>query len=196
MHLITPTLLNNFRFYKNYEGENVSDKRQEFLNMLAKLKVKPNEAQQTGIDFEKAVYDLLHGDFITPTSAIIEVADMVRGGLWQERVKRKLGNYLLYGKIDVVLRDTACDIKRVMKASSYETGKYSDSMQHRIYMYCSKLHKFEYIVSDGQSVWTESYRYNIEMENDIINAIHDLEAYMEADKEAKALFEKHWQAYE
>ena len=53
---------------------------------------------------------------------------------------------MLYGIADVIVTDTINDIKRT---ANYAEGKYIDSLQHLIYMYCAELPKFRYLVAYG-----------------------------------------------
>lgn len=123
------------------------------------------------------------------------VAKIVNRGLWQESVKKDLqiGNqeFLLYGKTDVIKRDTVYDIKYT---SNYELGKFLNSAQHLIYLYCTGLPKFKYLISNGKDFWQEDYFNNGNIENEIKSKINDFLSYLENDSEAKNLFETKWQA--
>lgn len=123
------------------------------------------------------------------------VANIVKGGLWQQTVKKDLtvGNqeFLLYGKCDVIKRDTIYDIKFT---SNYEVGKFLDSAQHLIYLYCLDLPKFQYLVSDGKDYWIEDYFNNSGIEDEIKSKISDLMGYLENDKEAKEMFLTKWES--
>ena len=123
------------------------------------------------------------------------VAKIVNRGLWQESVKKDLqiGNqeFLLYGKTDVIKRDTVYDIKYT---SNYELGKFLNSAQHLIYLYCAGLPKFKYLISDGKDFWQEDYFNNGNIENEIKIKINDFLSYLENDSEAKNLFETKWES--
>ena len=123
------------------------------------------------------------------------VAKIVDSGLWQESVKKDLqiGNreFLLYGRTDVIKRDTVYDIKYT---SNYELGKFLNSAQHLIYLYCTGLPKFKYLISNGKDFWQEDYFNNGNIENEIKSKINDFLSYLENDSEAKNLFETKWQA--
>lgn len=201
-YLITPTLINSYQYYINDEFKSPADSRADFLKTLSKEKFEPNQAMQKGIDFENDIkakcdgYILLDGkenpDYETVCD---EITEIVKGGLWQESVKKDLqiGNqeFLLYGKTDVIKRDTVYDIKYT---SNYELGKFLNSAQHLIYLYCTGLPKFKYLISNGKDFWQEDYFNNVNIENEIKSKINDFLSYLENDNEAKNLFEKKWQA--
>lgn len=123
------------------------------------------------------------------------VANIVNSGLWQESVKKDLqiGNqeFLLYGRTDVIKRDTVYDIKYT---GIYELGKFLNSAQHLIYLYCTGLPKFKYLISNGKDFWQEDYLNNGNIENEIKSKINDFLSYLENDSEAKNLFETKWES--
>ena len=202
-YLITPSLLNSYQYYINDEFKSPADSRADFLKTLSKEKFEPNEAMQKGIDFERNIQyatnpfnqiDIFHADN-EKQHIINQIAKIVNGGLWQQTCKKDLqvGNkeFLLYGKMDVVKRDTVYDIKFT---SNYELGKFLDSSQHLIYLYCTGLPKFQYLISDGEDFWIEDYHNHANIENEIKSKISDFLGYLENDKEAKEMFETKWGA--
>ena len=198
--LITPSLLNNFFYYINDEWKSPEDSRADFLRTLSREKFEPNEAMQKGIDFEahiKQICDenLFNCPEIEAPLCELEIAEIVNGGLWQESVKKelKIGNteFLLYGRTDVIKRDTIYDIKFT---SNYEAGKFVSSSQHRIYLYCSGLPKFQYLVSDGKEYWIEDYHNHEGIEDELKGMISDFMGYLENDKEVKEMFLTKWKS--
>ena len=201
-YLITPTLINSYQYYIDDEFKSPADSRADFLKTLSKEKFEPNQAMQKGIDFENDIkakcdgYILLDGkknpDYETVCG---EITEIVKGGLWQESVKKDLqiGNqeFLLYGRTDVIKRDTVYDIKYT---SNYELGKFLNSAQHLIYLYCTGLPKFKYLISNGKDFWQEDYFNNVNIENEIKSKINNFLSYLENDNEAKNLFETKWRA--
>jgi hypothetical protein len=191
MLLITPSLLNSFRYYFSYEGENEIDVRNDFLRTLSRQPSQPNEAMQKGIDFENRVQSYCNGVGIETGSAK-QIGDIVKGGLWQYALKKPLGDFLLYARADVIKADTIYDIKT---AKTYDLGKYQGSMQHRIEFYCSDLPKFQYLVASSTNDddwWIEEYINHDKIENEIAFAIHELTEYLKNDKEASDLFYSKW----
>jgi hypothetical protein len=126
-------------------------------------------------------------------NCVVDFANIVKGGLWQQTCKKDLQvgdkEFLLYGKMDVIKRDTIYDIKFT---GNYEIGKFLDSAQHLIYLYCSGLPTFQYLISDGKDYWIEDYHNHIDIENEIKSKISDFLGYLENDKEAKEMFETKW----
>jgi hypothetical protein len=139
-------------------------------------------------------YTDLHNKCNDYLDVIIPIANIVKDGFWQQTCKKelKIGNqeFLLYGKMDVIKRDTIYDIKYT---SNYELGKFLGSAQHLIYLYCTGLPKFKYLISNGKDFWIEDYFNNINIENEIKSKINDFLSYLENDNEAKNLFETKWQ---
>jgi hypothetical protein len=197
-YLITPTLINSYQYYINDEFKSPADSRANFLKTLSKEKFEPNEAMQKGIDFEEEIFEQCSlekevGKKLTSDPICDAIVKIVKGGLWQETCKKelKIGNqeFLLYGKMDVIKRDTIYDIKYT---SNYELGKFLGSAQHLIYLYCTGLPKFKYLISNGKDFWIEDYFNNINIENEIKSKINDFLSYLENDSEAKNLFETKW----
>ena len=127
------------------------------------------------------------------SECVIACGKIVKNGLWQQSVKKeiKVGNqeFLLYGRTDVIKRDTIYDIKFT---SNYELGKFLDSIQHLIYLYCSDLPNFSYLISDGKDWWKEDYVNHEGVEGQIKSKISDFLNYLETDKEAKEMFFNKW----
>lgn len=198
-YLITPTLINSYQYYINDEFKSPADSRADFLKTLSKEKFEPTEAMQKGIDFENDIKKLCDNILLDKKENIDyevicnDIATIVKDGLWQETCKKelKIGNqeFLLYGKMDVIKRDTIYDIKYT---SNYELGKFLGSAQHLIYLYCTGLPKFKYLVSNGKDFWIEDYFNNVNIENEIKSKINDFLSYLENDSEAKNLFETKW----
>lgn len=198
-YLITPSLINSYTYYIQDEWKSPADSRADFLRTLSREKFEPNEAMAKGIDFEDkilrmATLNLLPAEFDDEQDRIVqEIAKIVKGGIWQESVKKelKIGNqeFLLYGRTDVIKRDTVYDIKFT---GSYELGKFIDSSQHLIYLYCSDLPNFSYLISDGKDWWREDYHNHAGVEGEIKSKVSCFLDYLENDKEAKEMFLTKW----
>ena len=200
-YLLTPSLLNNFSYYIQDDWKSPADSRADFLKTLSRERFAPNEAMQKGIDFEDkilrmATLNLLPAEFNDEQDSVIEsISKVVKGGLWQQSVKKeiKVGNqeFLLYGRTDVIKRDTIYDIKFT---SNYELGKFLDSSQHLIYLYCSRLPNFSYLISDGKDWWREDYHNHAGVEDEIKSKVSGFLDYLENDKEAKEMFLTKWES--
>lgn len=191
----------------------------DWLNCLNKVKTPTTEAQQRGIDFENLVKDyadciLESGCSAKDADAIskdlaecipeanvdkdevktaVIIADVVKGGIWQEVLKKETDNYLLYGRSDVIKQDTIYDIKRV---SSYDIGKYNKSIQHLLYMECAGLDKFDYLISDGKSVYKETYTRDIYTMPILLGKIDLMVDFIKSTPEFNEPFNKYWTAKE
>lgn len=203
-YLLTPSLLNSYAYYIQDEFKSPSDSRADFLKTLGRERFEPNEAMKKGIVFEEDVQlathnlnevNIFHEDYDERQHVINQIAKIVKNGLWQQIVKKelKIGNtkFLLYGRADVIKRDTIYDIKFT---SNYEVGKFLDSSQHLIYLYCSGLPNFSYLISDGEDWWREDYHNHQGIEGEIKSKVSDFLNYLENDKEAKELFFTKWKA--
>jgi hypothetical protein len=214
-YLITPSLLNSYQYYIKDEWKSPADSRADFLKTLSRERFKPNEAMQKGIDFEDDIHRYCkgveegkimqtintfgsNGFCVDPTpyeKLLDQMSKFLIKGIWQESVKKEIevGNktFLLYGRTDVIKRDTIYDIKFTGK---YESGKFINSSQHRIYLYCSGLPKFQYLLSDGKEYWIEDYHNHEGIEGEIKGMISDLMGYLQNDKEANNLFLTKWES--
>ena len=158
------------------------DSFQEFLQTLRREPIPPNEAMQNGIDFEDLITDILElrptavqhdkvwgkDEFKEKRVPVMEhkwfepackVANIIRNGQLQYKAKKLVQvngmDILLYGRLDALKAGTIYDIKF---SKGYDKGKYIDSTQHRVYLeLIQEAEAFTYIVSDGKSVWTETY---------------------------------------
>jgi hypothetical protein len=197
-YLITPTLLNSLKYYLGSDYAN----REDFLKTLSREKFEPNEAMQKGIDFEDNVKkycdEYLTLDIKQEESywkSIQDIGNIVKGGYWQESVKKEIEvtgtRILLYGRCDVIKGDTVYDIKYT---KNYNLGKFQESTQHLIYMFCSGLDKFKYLVSDLKSYWIEEYVKQSNIEAKLRSKVMQFLDYLDRDKEANELFYSKWKA--
>ncbi|MEI7578573.1 MAG: hypothetical protein WCJ58_00880 [bacterium] len=194
-YLITPSLLSSYAYYIQDEWKSPAESRADFLRTLSREKFAPNEAMKKGNALEDSISGKAKGIPAPEGHPIYEIGKIVSGGLWQQSVKKeiKVGNqeFLLYGRTDVIKRDTVYDIKFT---SNYELGKFLDSSQHLIYLYCSDLPNFSYLISDGKDWWREDYVNDGNVENRIKSMISDFMGYLENDKEAKEMFLTKWES--
>jgi hypothetical protein len=199
-YLITPSLINSFQYYIQDDFKSPADSRADFLKTLSREKFEPNEAMQKGLNFENNIKQICDENLFNCQEVIdsilqheLEIADIVKGGLWQQSVKKELKidnqEFLLYGRADVIKRDTIYDIKFT---SNYELGKFLDSSQHLIYLYCSDLPNFSYLISDGKDWWKEDYHNHAGVEDEIKSKVSCFLDYLEQDKEAKEIFLIRW----
>jgi hypothetical protein len=203
-YLITPSLINSFKYFMEYSedekraeyGENAnirSDEqiRNDFILTLKRERTAPNEAMKKGLEFEKSIQD----QKFDPDSPQAIIHEIVKEGIWQESCKKDINvdnqDYLLYGRIDVIKRDWIYDIKYT---GSYELGKFLDSIQHRLYMYCTGIDKFAYLISDGKQFWREDYKATSVNEYEIKEEIREFRHYLKNDPELEQLFLNNWES--
>lgn len=164
---VTATLLNNWHYYLHSDESVQENAKQSFLDCLNKVKSETTENMQRGIDFENKVRLFDEQNKIDDDATVNEIGEIIKGGLWQEAVMKiiKVKDYdvLLFGYADVIKCSKIFDIKRVNK---YTLPKYYHSVQHKIYMLCTGIKDFDYLISNGQEVYVESY---------FINSLEELE---------------------
>lgn len=166
-YLMTHSLLSSWLYtMKENPFEDMTSERDNFAEFLSVLKREPtptSEAMQKGIDFENLVTRIVngHGDPKSPWyEAALQVATTVRGAQLQYKVSKEIvvndTTLLLYGRLDALKAGVIYDIKF---SGSYDVGKYHGSTQHPTYFeLIPEAQSFVYLVSNGSSVWPETYR--------------------------------------
>jgi hypothetical protein len=182
--LITPSLYSAWRYWMDSDDAG----KEEILDTLNKVEKEKSPAMRAGIDFENAIRHVCDGG-TSEDFCVLDAADIVKGGLWQQRISRELDGDLVYGIADVIRRNTIFDIKRVFK---YDIGKYEDSIQHLIYMYATGIPNFEYIVSDGQEVYVETYHWEARSLETLRERIAEMKGSLLSDGEMSLAFQTHW----
>lgn len=166
---ITKTLLESWAYTFNctegYEEEAYAD----FLSTLNREPSEPNEAMQNGLDFEDDVYRAARCDanIRNPKweSGIEQVARIIRGAQIQVPAGRELEldgvTYWVYGILDALKAGVIYDVKFLTKSMGGVDlyGKYLHCSQHPAYFYIvPEAREFQYLVSDGDSLYVETYR--------------------------------------
>jgi hypothetical protein len=182
--LITPSLYSAWKYW--YESEYPGKK--DILDVLNKTDRGKSAAMQAGIDFENDIRLVCDGG-TSEDFCVLEAADIVKGGMWQQRVSRELDGDLLYGIADVIRRNTIFDIKRV---NQYDLGKYETSIQHLIYMYATDIPNFEYVISDGHEVYVEAYYWEAKSLETLKERITEMKGSLLSDDEMRLAFQTHW----
>jgi len=192
-YLITPSLYNAYYWYalRNYEDATTEN----FLKVLRKEETEKKPIMEEGIKFENDIHALCNtGDIDGGDTPIYQIARIVNGGFWQERVKKEFGDYLLYGICDVIKGDTIYDIKY---CASYDDGKYDDSIQHLVYMYCTGIPKFQYLIgsknrNQQEEIFIEEHSWNSESAGVLSGKIFDMISFLKGNKDFWKAFEEHW----
>ncbi len=205
-YLVTPTLIQSWQYWYNYDGDNEEEVKTSFLKTLKQEKTPTNEAMQAGINFEKQVIQCSYDKPWTcnevmacsGNNCILDIAQIIENGMFQVALKKEIKvaetNFLLYGKADVIKEDTIFDIKYTTNASNYNIGKYSNSVQHLLYMFCAELSKFQYIISDGDSYWLEDYNLSdIQIQSALSEKISSFYYFLQNNQEFLKIFQEKWQ---
>ena len=156
---LTPTLLNSWLYYLNSSEDNENAK-ESFLNTLNKIKTEPTPDMLRGLSFEDEIYKFLEGKQpLEKRADKLEIADTIKGSLLQEPVMSYFTEYkdldvYIYGVTDAMRANIIFDIKSVR---SYTPFKYLGSTQHLIYLCATNCDTFQYLISDGESMYVETY---------------------------------------
>lgn len=200
MYLLTHSLLSAWLYaMRDNPYEDMTTERDaysEFLKSLRREPTETTEAMQNGIEFEDLVTDIVNHEYDEChkwIDAARKVATVVNGGVLQYKAKRPIEvsgeNFLLYGRLDVLKAGEVMDIKF---SKSYDRGKYITSTQHPTYLeLIPEAEKFTYVISNGNDVWTETYRR--EETPSIFPIIEDFVAYLKANG-LWGVYTEHWSA--
>lgn len=184
--LVTPSLYSKYYWYAIRDYGTTED----FLKVLRREKTPTTESQQAGIDFEDKIRAVCEGREEAKEGSIIEeIANFVKGGFWQVRVKREFDSNLLYGRADVITPSMIYDIKLT---SSYDLGQYDYSIQHLLYMYCSGIPHFKYLISDGKRVYVEEHSWSNTSLDTLKSRIYEMLSFIECNKAFREVFNKNW----
>ncbi len=201
--LLTPSLYNSWRWYR--AADDAEAARAELLTTLRREQIPPTEQMLAGREFEDHVQKSADGlpddelrELATPAyqDCVEEIAEIVAGGLWQERIYHDIhypahGDFLLYGKIDVMKGPWSYDIKFVKR---YDIGKYFHNIQHIAYMAGGGSRRFAYLPSNGYQVWREDYFWSDDAYQQMLANLSDMLDDFGRDRELGALYEKYWGA--
>jgi len=166
-YLMTASLLSawQFQFIKYFD---ISDEQatEQFMTALRREPIPKNQAMQNGLDFEQMACDMADGldcsnypNYRDWEPGAAAIAKIIRGGVWQYVASKKvtIGDipFLLNGRLDVLKEDLIYDIKF---GHNYKPGKFKTYPQHSMYLeLIPYARQFEYLISDGRQVWTETY---------------------------------------
>lgn len=204
-YLLTPTLIQSWQYWYNYDGEKEKEVGTSFLLTLQRQEMPTTEAMQKGIDFENQVIQCAENKpwecaevlaSVTQAQPILDIAQIISNGMFQVVLKKNIkccgNNFLLYGKADVIKEDTVFDIKYTQ---NYDIGKFSNSVQHLLYMYCAELNNFEYLVSDGDNFWKEGYYFtNKQIQSRLLEKIYNFYSFLQNNEKYLNIFKDKWKA--
>lgn len=167
-YLITQSLISAWAYcYDCYEASEESA-TEDFMRTLRREPSERTQAMQNGLNFEREVYAAAASMERTPHElwepGIQAVANVIRGAQVQVRLSREIEvggmTLLVYGILDALKAGVIYDVKFVNKDFSKVelAGKYLNSAQHPFYFYIvPEAHEFDYLVSDGQDLYKETY---------------------------------------
>ena len=203
-YLITKSLIEAWSYaYSCYESV-AGDAYQSFLATLRKEPVTQSEEMLNGIAFEDDVYALC----ADPNALVHEqwyngahlVAKEFAGARLQVRMQRELSvhgmDFLVYGILDGLKAGVIKDCKYSNKGfgSADLQGKYLECSQHPAYFYLvPSAYRFDYVVSDGEDIYIESYtpgntRPFADIVDEFIRSLEDMGLLEE--------YKAHWQTKE
>lgn len=199
--LITHSLHQSWNYFHGSEAS----ARKDFLDVLNKVRQPVSEPMRRGRQLEDDVVSHCMGDAIVGGSAfrdvskygacVMEIGRRVKNGLYQEKVYQgeHIFGYdcLLYGRLDFLNRNWINDVKYT---EAYELGKFQQSIQHHLYMRCTKIPNFRYIVCDGRSVWEEEYCQSEQGERSLFGEIANMLDSIMRDIEMREAFVLNWTA--
>lgn len=137
-YLITPSLYNSYIYYVGTDFEKYGDKaseieakaKQDFINCLSKIYTS-NEILERGIAFENSVNDICNGLPVEPMENAKDVADIVGKGIWQQKLCKTVGDYVLYGKADVIREDIVDNLPLRFVTSDFLHEYFKNRFDHR-----------------------------------------------------------------
>ncbi len=202
-YLITPTLLNSFLYFQSSESETALADFEKTI----KKEFTTNKYCEAGNMWENR---LCKPSLEEDNKLVLEIVDKIKNDEYQVPVQKQINvngvNILLYGKCDCVGYDIIRDIKSI--SGEYEIGKYRNSMQHRIYMYCSSIKQFEYLITkikikedkDTEKVidvepidnFGEYYAWQDRYESDIYECINNFFDYLKVNEELGKIYFELW----
>lgn len=126
--------------------------------------------------------------FNFPFNLTVEIAKSLSGAVCSKYTEgildTRYGKVKLYGIIDQLMPFTIIDLKTTSKYNSF---KYRDNSQHRVYPFCLNqegihINEFEYIVTDFKSIWSEYYTFNEIEQQNLLNHVERFIEFLEAHR--------------
>jgi hypothetical protein len=160
MYRIYPTLLNSFAYYEaqtlDSQG-NILVNTQEMLDRINRVKKPTTQAQQRGIDFEKAVVTGENEDEFK--EGVIEKARELLPPKYKTQfyTEAQYKNCKIYGYVDLVGGDRAVDLK---STRHYEPNRFALNHQNLYLLGLSKwgVKTLDYVITDFEEIYQETYR--------------------------------------
>jgi hypothetical protein len=194
LKFLSPSLLDSFAYYLSIQdSEQSQSKRAEIINRLLDIKTPANEALLAGLEFEKNVQLACNDCFVSKgekyDDCVIEIANVVRGGIYQHPINVEIDGVLFFSEpekpisIDFLKINTAYDVKTTKK---YEVGKYQFGNQHLVYLLAlrqERIDNFVYLVTDFRNVYQEFYQWKPSFRDTLKSNITQFFDYLSSDIE-------------
>lgn len=131
----------------------------DLIERINRVKKPTTNAQQKGIDFEKAVI-LGQGEEFFEESVIEKTRNLLpQKYKTQFYVESRHKNCLIYGYVDLVGNDVAFDLKTT---HTYTPNRFHQNHQNLYLLGLQKygIEQLNYVITDFQEVYVESYHLN------------------------------------
>ncbi len=179
-----PTLLNSFTLYlqqtRDKAGKIIVDEI-EMIERINRVKKPSTQAQQKGMDFERAV--ILGEDEELFGDGIIDKARALLPEKYKTQyyVESRYKNALIYGYVDGVGEEVAFDLK---STSYYEPGRFAGNHQNLYLLGLQKLgiEQLDYVITDFKDVYKETYFLNQYDFSPLYHQIELFQSFLEENK--------------
>ena len=159
MYRIYPTLLNSFALYESQitdsQGRIMVDSG-EMINRINRVKRPTTQAQQKGIDFEKAVVTGENEESFK--ESVIEKARELLPAKYKTQFycETQYKQCKIYGYVDLVGGSRAVDLKSTRR---YEPNRFALNHQNLYLLGLSKwgVKTLDYVITDFEEIYQETY---------------------------------------
>jgi hypothetical protein len=184
LYRLYPTLLNSYTLYLNQSrdsnGKIIVDQI-ELIERINRVRKPTTQAQQKGIDFEKAV--TLGQNEEAFKEGIIDRAREILPSKYKTQyyVESRYKNSVIYGYVDGVGENVAFDLK---STAFYEPGRFQKNHQNLYLLGLQKIgiERLDYVITDFKDVYVESYELNSYNFNPLYEQIESFTKFLDEHK--------------
>lgn len=192
---IYPTLVEQ---YLNYQAGKYNLTEQDVINSINRVERPVSEAAHKGKAYHKLTenkdklpplrkeennyfYDVGWWQF--KQSPVDEIIELRSDGIHEVYVEKPIDvngiSVLLYGYIDTLKNGNALELK----TTGYYRGiSFLDSFQKLVYLYCTNVRKFRFIITDFEFVFFEDYYPYEYLVTDLVYILYDFIQFLENDQ--------------
>lgn len=193
---VYPTLIDSFYWLEKMNFR--EDKLQELIDKINRVPQKEFPlAAKKGVQFENLVNDILdkkqvnkQGDFYLcedfhfKTDIVDKIANKLVNAKQKQKyiqkiVPSEIGNIKIYGFVDYAYPEMHVDLKTTGK---YQIGKFKDNNQHKCYSLIEPIKQFNYLVTDFDRVYTETYVINKTMHDEFMHSTLKFNKFLESNR--------------